>query len=453
MLRTLYEKLLAFLEIKQNTDITLLEFHAEQVELEKQPLPLVLRLTLYAVVGMVAVALIWATVAKVDKVVVAPGKIVSTAQTIRIQPLEVSIIKKFEVEIGQIVKEGQVLLRLDSTFSQADAQRLASRKKVLSLQVARLEAELKHQDFIPGSNYDPAEMENQLALFKGRTAEYEHRVESYSKSINELTSALASSEQQHQENAKQLVILQEIEGIYEGLYRKKIQSRADFLNATFQKAAKQSDVSRLKNEIEEKKQGIARVQSEKNAFFSKWHNDILTELATVNKEYDALCEELTKATRLHDLSVLTAPRAGVVLEFGSFSEGSVVREGEAVMTLVPLDVPLEAEVFIEPAEIGYLQVGDVCRLKLDTFPFQKHGTISGTLRTLSDDSMKIEGQETPKYKGRVAFDAVQLSNVPSGFRLLPGMSLRSEIKVGTRRVITFLTYPLIRTLDESMRDP
>ena len=59
----------------------------------------------------------------------------------------------------------------------------------------------------------------------------------------------------------------------------------------------------------------------------------------------------------------------------------------------------------------------------------------------------------PGYKARVSFDAVTLAHVPDTMRLLPGMSLRAGIKVGTRRVITFLTYPLIRRLDESRLDP
>lgn len=105
-------------------------------------------------------------------------------------------------------------------------------------------------------------------------------------------------------------------------------------------------------------------------------------------------------------SSLVAPGNAVVLEFGPFSEGSVVREGEAIMTLVPLDLPIEAEVLIDPKDIGYVRVGDSCRLKLEAFPFQRHGTLQGTLRTVSDDVIQTEeyGQQVPKYKARIAAD-------------------------------------------------
>lgn len=453
MLKKFYKKLTDRFEIKQDTGLALLEFHADHEETETQTPIFPLRLTLYVLVAIVAAAIIWASVSKVDKVVIAPGKIVSTAQTVKIQPLSVSIIKKFEVEIGQTVEAGQVLVRLDPTFAQADAQRLTARKNSLLLQIARLEAELGHTDFQPFPQAEAEDQKNQMILFRGRTDEYNSRQEAYAKSMEELTATLRSSEQQYQENIKQLGIIKDLEKIYEELYNKKVQSLADLLNSRYQRASKQADVSRLENEIRERRQSVARVNAEKNAFFSKWHNDISVELVAARKEYDAVNEELTKAARVRELSVLVAPRPSVVLEFGPVSEGSVVREGEPVMTLVPLDAPLEAEVFIEPSEVGYVRIGDTCRLKLDTFPFQKHGTIAGTLRTLSDDAVRIAENREPAYKGRISFSAVTLTQVPDSMRLLPGMSLKAEIKVGTRRVITFLTYPLIRTLDESMREP
>jgi HlyD family secretion protein len=75
------------------------------------------------------------------------------------------------------------------------------------------------------------------------------------------------------------------------------------------------------------------------------------------------------------------------------------------------------------------------------------------LRTISDDAVKREGYDAAFYKARIKLTSAELSNTPEGTHLLPGMSLRAEIKVGTRRVMTFFTYPLIRILDEGIREP
>jgi HlyD family secretion protein len=259
--------------------------------------------------------------------------------------------------------------------------------------------------------------------------------------------------EQHEESRRQLVILTRVENIYKQLHEQKIESLVSYLNAQLQKTAKISEITRLKNEIEEKTQSVSRVRAEKNAFISNWNNEILGELTKLKTEYDAIREDLSKAARLHDLTKLVAPEAGVVLELGPFSVGSVATAGAAVMTLVPLHAVIEAEILIDPGEIGYVRAGDACRLKLSTFPFQKHGTLDGELRTISSDSLRAETSETPKFKARVRLTGTKLNNVPDDFTLVPGMSLRAEVKVGTRRVISFFIYPLVRTLDEALREP
>jgi HlyD family secretion protein len=447
-------RLWALFEPRQTLDLDILEFHADQVELERRPLPPVMRSMLYCVVFIVAAALVWSFIAQVDRIVAAEGRLVPMAQTIKVQPLENAIIKKFEVEIGQTVKAGQVLVRLDPTFAKADETRLMARERTLGVHIARLEAELGKADFInSGGAMDGEEFALQHTLFLGRNAEYANRAKSFDNALSELAIAVASLEKQHAESVAQLAILAEIQTIYKRLSEQGHESRVAFLNAQFQHASKLSEATRLKNEIEEKKQAIGRVRAEKDAFSSKWNNEILVELTGLRKDRDAIREDVSKASRLHDLSVLTAPEPGVVLELGPFSVGSVARVGEPVMVLVPLDVPLEAEIFVDPGEIGYIRSGDNCRLKLETFPFQKHGVLEGVLRTIGHDSVRSEGSETPKYKARVELTNTRLAGVPEDFRLMPGMSLRAEVKVGTRRVISFFTYPLIRTLDEGLRDP
>ena len=127
------------------------------------------------------------------------------------------------------------------------------------------------------------------------------------------------------------------------------------------------------------------------------------------------------------------------------------------MTLVPLNTPLEAEVSIETKDIGYVHLGDPVRLKLDAFPFQRHGTMAGRLRVVSEDAYAAatsgENNKVPTYQARVELIDTTLHDVPKGTRFLPDMSLSAEIVVGDRRVISFLAYPIIRGLDESLREP
>src|SRR5262249_39050731 len=156
------------------------------------------------------------------------------------------------------------------------------------------------------------------------------------------------------------------------------------------------------------------------------------ELVQARRDHDAAVKQLDKAARRNAVTVLTAPADAIVLEVAQRSVGSVMKEAEPLYTLVPLDSPLEAEVSIEGLDVGHVETGAEARMKLEPWPFQKHGTLSGRVRTISDDTFtpdpKKEGQQRPYYKARVEVTAIEMRNVPASFRLIPGMAVTAEIK-------------------------
>jgi HlyD family secretion protein len=150
----------------------------------------------------------------------------------------------------------------------------------------------------------------------------------------------------------------------------------------------------------------------------------------------------------------------VVLELAQRSIGSVVREAEPIVTLVPLNVALEAEVSIGTQDIGRVSADEPVRIKFDAFPFQKYGTGSGSIRTISQDAYPADAAQgrqdasaPPVFRARVTLDDTNLRGLGEPVRLLPGMTVSAEIKVGRRKVITYFLYPLLRGLDSAIREP
>src|SRR5690606_30596423 len=123
------------------------------------------------------------------------------------------------------------------------------------------------------------------------------------------------------------------------------------------------------------------------------------------------------------------------------------REAEPLVTLVPLDVPLEAEVSISSRDIGRVGVDEIVRIKFDAFPFQKHGTATGSIRTISRDAFMPSAAdgtvEQPYFRTRIRLDDVRMRIGGGEAKLLPGMTVTAEIKVGRRTVASYLLYPLI----------
>jgi HlyD family secretion protein len=197
-------------------------------------------------------------------------------------------------------------------------------------------------------------------------------------------------------------------------------------------------------------------RAELDAFLQDWRREALEALAALGPELARVEEQLAKAARLDAMTHLTAPRDGVVLEVARRAPGSLIREGEAVVTLVPSGVPLIAEVTLRSADIGRLGPGTEASLKVDSFPWRRHGTLPGTLRAVSRESWPAEGgraEATALHRGQIVLGETALQDLPSGSALLPGMTLVADLKVGTRSVLDFFLEPLVRGLHESLREP
>ena len=126
------------------------------------------------------------------------------------------------------------------------------------------------------------------------------------------------------------------------------------------------------------------------------------------------------------------------------------------MTLAPLRTPVEAEIGIASRDIGFVRAGDPVMLKVDAFNWFEHGAAEGKVRWISEGSFTTDGDGKPVdpyYKARVAIGAMRFTNVPATFRLIPGMTLSADVKVGTRSVFRYIMGGFARDMGESMREP
>ena len=133
---------------------------------------------------------------------------------------------------------------------------------------------------------------------------------------------------------------------------------------------------------------------------------------------------------------------------------SPVREAETLITLVPLGGRLEVEAEIEAKDIGKVNEGDPVRVKVSAFPFQKYGTLDGRVRVLSEDAFTRQAENgragNTFYRARIEL-ATEGGSLAE--RIIPGMETQSEIRVGERRIIEYLIHPIIKSLDEAIREP
>lgn len=432
-------------------DPALAEHLPDALALEHRPLPRLARITGYLLTGMIVSFLVWASIAKVDRIVVAPGKLVSSEPLIVVQPLESAIVRDILVKAGDTVRKGEVVAHLDPTFVTAEATSLTTQKASLDAEIDRLLAELSGSPYAAG---DDAERRRQASLLAEHKAEIAASLDALDAQISKDEAALATNAGRQTAVASRIALLRSIEDIRAKLFEKNYVSRVEMLEAQAATLTATAELDQLKGEAVEQQHELASDRARRAAFDREWRRKVEQELVDATRRRDAVAEELTKAARKAELSALVAPTDGVVMEIAHRSIGSVLQPAEPLVTIVPAGAPLKAEVEIDAADIGSVATGSTVRVKVEAFPFQRYGTLDGRLEVVSPDAFRREAPAIGAYfRGLVGFESLALSGLGDAVRLTPGMTVTAEIHAGEQRLIAYISYPVIRVLDEGLREP
>jgi hemolysin D len=434
-------------------------FQSEVSEVREDPEPAQLRVTLYVLAGLLTALFAVSFFMQINRVVTSSaGQIVTTEPSIVLQALDASIIKSLDVQEGARVKGGQLLATLDPTFAAADVGAAVSQIASLKAQISRAEAELAHRVFNPplATTPEAAYTTLQRAYYVQRKGQFEAQLRAYDEQIaqNKATIRKLKDDLAHYED--RVKISQEIEGMRASLAAKEIGSRLNLLTATDQRMEILRTQDFDRNGLTEAEHQLASTIANRDAFVEQWAGQVSQELVTARNSLDTARQQMTKASRHQELVRLEAPDDAVVLKLAKLSVGSVLKEGDPLITLAPLHSSVEAEVHIDAREIGFVRPGDTATVKLDPFSFVEHGTASGYVRWISEGAFSQDDNGSavdPYYKARIAMTEVKLHAVPDSFRLVPGMTLTADVSVGSRSAFMYVLKGVIRGVNEAMREP
>lgn len=411
---------------------------------------------LHVLTGLVVVSLLLMSVVKLDRVVTAPGKLIPTKGTLFVQPLDRAIVRQIKVHTGDVVKKGQVLAELDPTFAQADVTQQNEHLSSVSALVARLEAELAGTPYEPGPT---ASEQLQASIWHQRQSELQQTTADFDARIHSDESLVAKAQQDVQAYSQRLSYAAQVVDMETTLEKNGNTSKLKVLSANDARAEAARQLDEARNALTGGQHDLDSLKAQRAVALGKWRDDIGTQLATARDDLHQTQQTLAKANRVSDLITVQAPEDAVVLEIGNASNGSVVdvnsSQSKPLFTLVPLDGPVEAEVEIASADVGFIKVDDQVRVKLDAYPFMRHGTASGVVTTISEGSFtQMDDQaRAPFFKARVRLEDTRLRDVPLGFRLIPGMTLQGDVLVGHRTILSYLVEGGLRTGSEAMREP
>ncbi|MGB6138630.1 MAG: HlyD family type I secretion periplasmic adaptor subunit [Shewanella sp.] len=478
-----------------------LAFLPAALEIQAAPPAKWSRSLLWFIIALMVVLIAWASWAEIDIIATAQGKIVPSGKVKIIQPLETGVVKTIFVKEGQHVKAGDKLIALDNTSSQADADRLKGEWQGYIEDLARQNAFLAKLDAVVSSaiaNTDantlvssaallktvssktvssktelstskllnvalpnvatsnvPPLPANQRLLLESVWQEYQSKLNSFTSEITKLMAEKKSIKIDVGRIEKTLPLVIERERSYYTLLGTSSVSRNQYLELKQQRIDQEESLSLQRAKIEQISASIVSAEQNLYAYLSETRRNTLQEINQLTRQSESAKQELTKANRLTRLRVLVSPVDGVVEELVIATIGGVVTPAQELLKIVPLSEhggqQLEVEAGLLNKDIGFVHIGQIAEIKIDSFPFTKYGVIDGEVSDISADAIEHEqlGLLFP-LKASLATDEINVNG--KWVKLKPGMSVTVEVKTGTRRLMEFLLAPLMRGVSEGARE-
>ena len=442
---------------------TIDSFQSNVAALREAPEPLAARITVHVLAALMVIAVVILIVGKVDRNVESrTGKISSTVVPTVFQALDdASIVRSIDVREGELVRKGQVLATLDPTFTQADVSQLEAQVASLDQQIERASAELAGREPNFGDTADSTHHlygEMQRALYIQRKAQYQAQISSFDQKIAQTKATIekyGNDEKRYQEEKE---IAQKIEDMRSVLSEHGSGSLLNLLTSKVSTLEGLRTAEFDHNSLIESQHQLTSLEADREAFIQQWEATTSQESVTARNSRDAAIAQLSKATRHRDLVRLVANEDAIVLTVPKLSVGAVLKAGDPVVTTVPVNAPLVADITVSTRDVGFIRTGDKATVKVDAFNYAEHGTAAGTVRWISEGAFSIDEDTNqpapdPYYRVRISIDEMHFISVPKSFRLIPGMTLAADIHVGRRSLGLYLLEGLIRGADSAMREP
>ncbi|WP_416468016.1 HlyD family type I secretion periplasmic adaptor subunit [Pseudomonas sp. LFS044] len=418
------------------------------------PLPRYLQWSLLAFIGL---ALAWACIGELDVVASAEGRIVPSGRSKLIQASEVAVVQAIHVVDGQAVRKGDVLVELEGQLTGADIRRLGSELLAAQIDQARATTLLNALD----SNEPPASLGPLVPLataaqqasaqrwLQGQYLELRATLEQADAEIGQREAEIRSAQARARALEQLSVITRQLTADYKQLFSEAAVAKHTYLEKEQDRLEQERELAIQRSRIEELNAARLAAQHRRAGAIAQLRRAMLDLFGDAERRIATLAQELNKAEQRHRLKALISPVDGTVQQLAIHTQGGVVTPAQTLMVVVPTGQPVEVEVKVENKDIGFVYPGQAVEVKVETFTFTKYGVVPGVVLSISDDAIEDERRGLV-YSARIGLGKESLRVAEKNMPLTAGMSVRAEVIVDRRKIISYFLSPLQRHVQESL---
>jgi len=401
------------------------------------------------ILALLAGAIFWSSYVTITTVAHTSGEIVPSGDERVVQHLEGGIVRQINVRDGDLVRAGDVLLRFDPTVRRAELDQIRAREAALTIRERWLRALINDQDNLEfghlETEYPDLVEEAKISLIAAR-ARTQGQVAVLRAQMDQRRRAVGIFDEQVTSLSEQIALVREVTGMREELFEKGVGTRLSMISARLEESRIQGALAEAKVSREQAVLAVAELDSQISEISLNERSASMETLGKILAELAEVRQNLQRLNDRVDRLTVSAPIDGIVHRLRINTPGAVVEPAQVLMTLVPTDEDILAEVRIRPSDIGYVEVGQTARVMINGFDLRTQGAVDGTLQQISATTYETPDQET-YFRGRIVLtqDTLGGSDTPLP-AMVPGMTLQADIATGRQTLLEYLAGPVYEAL-------
>ena len=395
--------------------------------------------------AFVAIALIWASTAELDKQVRADGAIIPTSEVQIVQARLPGLITDIRVDLGSVVKKGDVMFRMEdedviAEFEDNEIMLTSSRVAALRLQA---ESEGKQQLIFPPDlqEFAPHETAAESSLFsqrlkalQGEIDVLEQEVQSLERSIEEKTAAARIARNQASIHKQEYDLVKPLVDAGHEPKIKLIDAERRLQDSEGQAELALLSIKAMNSDLAARKKRIISVQENYRADASTRLIEVSTRLSQAEARKNALIGKVGYAE-------VKAPHSGIVSAIHLRTVGAVVQAGSLLAEIVPQEKTVKIRANLRPENVADVYVGQVARISLSAYDVSRYGSLEGRVEHIASNTTEREGQP-PFYETIISIPNPKFSKATVEPDIVPGMTVVVDIIGGKRTVLDYILTPL-----------
>lgn len=405
-------------------------------------------LVLWLILIIIFISIIWLTFGETEIVVSGQGKFIPSGKVKVVQPLETGVIRRILCNRGDEVAKGQLLVEIDPSATDPTIESLREELRTYEITIMRLESLILKLPFTPDAQIFGKEcVRVQQDIFTSLRNGHEKQLAAKSDELHKAKQQLKALVLEKKGYQNLLLTYEEqklrLDPIVDIIPRNEYN---EVLRKILQNKIASNNVS---GKIKEVRTHIELLQHQKEALQYDFTNKLSEELADSSMKLASTKARLDRISFSNKKQNIVSPVTGTINEVFITTEGGVVTPAEKLISIVPKDSPLIVETKVLNKDVGFIEKDMTVTIKVNAFTYQRYGTLEGVVSQVSKDSIKDE-KLGDIYKAYITVKDPRLKVEGEMVPMSSGMTVNAEINVGTRKLIEFFIYPLIKYLDEGL---